>query len=123
MPDEYIAYFRVSTQRQGQSGLGLDAQRTATSQFCETTGGIVRNSYTEIESGMKDIEARIEKDMDPFVAARQMDTDEVIKMSTLRPWLSALVEMSYQSNGHRRLKNPRIWSVHDLDVLSGGKPL
>lgn len=53
MPTEYIAYFRVSTQRQGQSGLGLEAQRKSTSQFCETSEGVVLNSYTEIESGKK----------------------------------------------------------------------
>ncbi len=27
--------------------------------------------------------------------------------------------MSYQSIGHRRIKNPRIWSLHDLAVLAG----
>lgn len=73
-----------------------------------------------IEEGMKQVEARIEADMDPFVAARQMDTDEIIKLDELRPWLEALVEMAYQAIGHRRIKNPRIWSLHDLRELVGG---
>ncbi|GAB4201321.1 MAG: acyl-CoA carboxylase subunit beta [Sandaracinaceae bacterium] len=73
-----------------------------------------------IEEGMKQVEARIEADMDPFVAARQMDTDEIVELAELRPWLVALVEMAYQSIGHRRIKNPRIWSLHDLRELVGG---
>jgi 3-methylcrotonyl-CoA carboxylase beta subunit len=71
----------------------------------------------KIEAGMRDVETRIESDMDPFVAGRQMDTDEIVELAALRGWLSAAVEMSYQSIGHRRIKNPRIWSLHDLDVL------
>jgi acetyl-CoA carboxylase carboxyltransferase component len=74
----------------------------------------------KIEAGMKDTEARIERDMDPFVAARQMDTDEIVELGELRAYLATLVEMSYQSTGYRRLKNPRIWSLHDLRVLVGG---
>jgi 3-methylcrotonyl-CoA carboxylase beta subunit len=74
----------------------------------------------KIESGMREVEARIERDMDPFVAARQMDTDEIVEVSSLRPWLAALVEMAYQSTGSRRIKNPRIWSMHDLRELVGG---
>ena len=84
---------------------------------------IVAKDETErasIEEGMKQVEARIEADMDPFVAARQMDTDEIIKLEELRPWLEALVEMAYQAIGHRRIKNPRIWSLHDLRELVGG---
>lgn len=73
-----------------------------------------------IEKGMKDVEARIEQDMDPFVSARQMDTDEIVRLGELRGWLGALVEMSYQANGYRRVKNPRIWTMHDLSVLVGG---
>ncbi|MEL6344365.1 MAG: carboxyl transferase domain-containing protein [Myxococcota bacterium] len=72
----------------------------------------------EIERGMKETADRIEGDMDPIAAASRMDTDEVIRMSELRPWLSALAEMAYQSIGHRRIKNPRIWSLHDLAILT-----
>ena len=74
----------------------------------------------EIEAGMAQVAERIEADMDPYVAARQMDTDEVIKLEELRPYLGALVEMAYQCTGYRRIKNPRIWSLHDLDILTGG---
>jgi 3-methylcrotonyl-CoA carboxylase beta subunit len=73
-----------------------------------------------IEQGMRDVEARIEQDMDPFVAARQQDTDEIVRLDELRAWLETLVEMSYQGIGHRRIKNPRIWSMHDLHEIAGG---
>ena len=72
----------------------------------------------KIAAGMRDTEARIERDMDPFVAARQMDTDEIVELGELRAYLGALVEMTYQNTGSRRIKNPRIWSMHDLGVLS-----
>lgn len=74
----------------------------------------------QIERRMSEVEARIEADMDPYVAARQMDTDEIVRLDELRDWLKALVEMSYQSVGYRRIKNPRIWTMHDLDVLMTG---
>ncbi|HTR50736.1 MAG TPA: carboxyl transferase domain-containing protein [Kofleriaceae bacterium] len=74
----------------------------------------------KIEAGMRETEARIERDMDPFVAARQMDTDEIVELGELRAYLAALVEMAYQSTGYRRVKNPRIWSLHDLRELVGG---
>ncbi len=70
-----------------------------------------------IEDGMKQVEARIEADMDPYVAARQMDTDEIVQLRELRDWLVMLVEAAYQTLGHRRIKNPRIWSLHDLRVI------
>jgi len=75
----------------------------------------------EIEEGMARVAARIEADMDPVQAAARMDTDELICMRELRPWLVALAEMAYQSTGYRRIKNPRIWSIHDLEILAGGR--
>ena len=74
----------------------------------------------EIEAGMARTAARIEADMDPVAAAARMDTDEVVRFDELRPWLVAFAEMAYQAIGVRRIKNPRIWSLHDLEVLARG---
>jgi len=71
----------------------------------------------EIEAGMARTAARIEADMDPVAAASRMDTDEVVPLADLRAWLSCLIEASWQASGYRRTKNPRIWSLHDLEVL------
>lgn len=48
----FVAYYRVSTDRQGQSGLGLDAQRSAVAAFVTGRGELVAE-FTEIESGRK----------------------------------------------------------------------
>jgi len=72
----------------------------------------------QVEAGMKAVEGRIEADMDPYKAARQMDTDEIVATDELRDYLATLLEMCYQAHGYRRIKNPRIWSLHDLGVLT-----
>ncbi len=72
----------------------------------------------QIDAGMKEVEDRIEKDMDPYKTASQMDTDEIVAAHELRDYLMTLVEMSYQTIGYRRVKNPRIWSMHDLSILT-----
>ncbi|UOG77649.1 recombinase family protein (plasmid) [Hymenobacter tibetensis] len=51
MPN-YIAYYRVSTNRQGQSGLGLNAQEAAVRTFLSGDEQILAE-FTEIESGRK----------------------------------------------------------------------
>jgi DNA invertase Pin-like site-specific DNA recombinase len=48
---KYIAYYRVSTQKQGQSGLGLEAQRSAVDTYVKSEGGKLVESFTEIETG------------------------------------------------------------------------
>jgi DNA invertase Pin-like site-specific DNA recombinase len=47
----YIAYLRVSTQRQGASGLGLEAQREAVARHAATAGGTIVAEVVETESG------------------------------------------------------------------------
>lgn len=49
-----VAYYRVSTERQGRSGLGLDAQRAAVESYARSVGGRVLESFTEVESGKRD---------------------------------------------------------------------
>jgi DNA invertase Pin-like site-specific DNA recombinase len=46
-----VAYFRVSTGRQGKSGLGLEAQRAAIEAFAATEGITVAAWFTEVETG------------------------------------------------------------------------
>jgi DNA invertase Pin-like site-specific DNA recombinase len=46
-----IAYYRVSTEGQGRSGLGLDAQREIVEQFCRQEGVALIGAYTEVETG------------------------------------------------------------------------
>lgn len=48
---KYIAYYRVSTDKQGVSGLGLEAQRSSVINFVGTD--IILSEYTEIESGKR----------------------------------------------------------------------
>jgi len=71
----------------------------------------------KIEQGMRAVEERILQDMDPVLAAARRDIDEIVQPGELRGWLEAGVEMAYQATGYRRVKNPRIWSLHDFEVL------
>jgi acetyl-CoA carboxylase carboxyltransferase component len=88
----------------------------------DDTFKIVAKSEEEADAvrrGMQAVEDRITRDMDPVLAASQRDVDEIVCPGELRLWMEALVAMAYQATGYRRIKNPRIWSLHDLDVITG----
>lgn len=49
--NKYIAYFRVSTAKQGQSGLGLEGQKAAVKNFTDNCDNCILAEYTEVETG------------------------------------------------------------------------
>jgi DNA invertase Pin-like site-specific DNA recombinase len=53
MSGKLISYYRVSTRKQGESGLGIEAQRAAVRDYATRTGSTIVKEYTEVESGKK----------------------------------------------------------------------
>jgi DNA invertase Pin-like site-specific DNA recombinase len=51
MTKPVVAYIRVSTARQGRSGLGLEAQEAAIARFCAAEGFAVMRTFQETETG------------------------------------------------------------------------
>jgi resolvase-like protein len=47
----FVAYLRVSTSRQGERGLGIEAQRAAVSTFARQQGADILAEYVEVETG------------------------------------------------------------------------
>jgi DNA invertase Pin-like site-specific DNA recombinase len=48
---QVVSYIRVSTGKQGKSGLGIEAQREAIARFCGAEGLAIASEYVEVETG------------------------------------------------------------------------
>lgn len=57
----FVAYYRVSTARQGRSGLGLEAQREAVRTFLNGGNWTLSAEHTEVESGKLDSRPELAK--------------------------------------------------------------
>jgi len=51
--ERFVAYYRVSTKRQGLSGLGLDAQRESVAAYLARVQGKLIEEFTEVEHGTR----------------------------------------------------------------------
>lgn len=60
----FVPYYRVSTQAQGRSGLGLEAQRSAVGAFIVAHGGEVLEEFTEVESARSGDRVQLRRAMD-----------------------------------------------------------
>jgi DNA invertase Pin-like site-specific DNA recombinase len=49
----FVAYYRVSTDQQGRSGLGLDAQKAAVARYVAQSNGKLTAEFEEVESGKR----------------------------------------------------------------------
>jgi DNA invertase Pin-like site-specific DNA recombinase len=57
----FVAYYRVSTDKQGQSGLGLQAQREAVMNYLNGGTWTLVAEHTEVESGKRNARPELEK--------------------------------------------------------------
>tara|TARA_Y100000310_G_scaffold278558_1_gene297048 strand:- start:825 stop:1487 length:663 start_codon:yes stop_codon:yes gene_type:complete len=57
---KHIAYYRVSTDKQGESGLGLEAQRKAVTDYLDGGDWELVKEYVEIESGRRNDRPELE---------------------------------------------------------------
>jgi acetyl-CoA carboxylase carboxyltransferase component len=120
LPYEPIVQLSTPLARQGVmegKTLAIGAFRTRLDDEFNIIAG-TDDEREQIAAAMRAVEDRIDDDMNPYRAGARMDTDEVVGVDELRAWLVALAEMAYQAQGRRRIKNPRIWSLHDLNRLA-----
>jgi DNA invertase Pin-like site-specific DNA recombinase len=90
-PTAFVVYLRVSTSRQGQDGLGMDAQRAAVEAFTRQHGGAIVGQYVEVESGKRSDRPELAKALD---AARKCKaTLLVAKLDRLARNLSFIVAL------------------------------
>lgn len=59
---KFVAYFRVSTERQGKSGLGLAAQHRKVSDFVADAGTLIAE-FCDVQSGRDDSRTELQKDV------------------------------------------------------------
>jgi DNA invertase Pin-like site-specific DNA recombinase len=59
MSKKVVTYLRVSTVRQGSSGLGLEGQRAAVEAHCARTGSVIAREFLEVESGRNNDRPRL----------------------------------------------------------------
>jgi len=89
---KYIAYYRVSTQKQGQSGLGLEAQKAAVHKFVQCESCILQE-FVEIETGKKNNRPELQK---ALALAKETGCTLVIakldRLSRNLSFISALME-------------------------------
>ena len=90
---KFVAYYRVSTVRQGKSGLGLDAQRQAVATYLNGGDWKIVEEFTEVESGKTSERPALDKAL--AVARLHRAAVVVSKMDRLTrsvPFLNRLLE-------------------------------
>lgn len=87
---KFIAYYRVSTEKQGKSGLGLEAQRESVLKHIEQEGGTLVAEYSDVISGASETREQLD------AAIRRCDREKatliISKLDRLARQLSFLAK-------------------------------
>lgn len=88
-----VSYLRVSTRKQGASGLGLEAQRAAVAEYAKREGLRVVAEYVEVESGKKAARPELGKALNHCRAAKAcLVVAKLDRLARNVAFLSALME-------------------------------
>jgi DNA invertase Pin-like site-specific DNA recombinase len=93
--DKHVAYYRVSTDRQGKSGLGLEAQRAAVVPYLNGGDWQIVGNFSETESGKRSDRPELDK---ALAAARlhrcPLVVSKVDRLTRSVAFLSRLLELA-----------------------------
>lgn len=78
---KFVAYYRASTQKQGQSGLGLEGQQAKVRTFTKNCQDCIIAEFTEVESGRKDNRGELNKAIE--IAKREQAVLLIAKLDRL----------------------------------------
>lgn len=100
----FVAYYRVSTPRQGESGLGLEAQRETVTRHVQAVGGEVLAEGTDLMSGRR-------RDR-PELAAADIRPSRLLRAGTSSPRMSSPTSPN---------DSPASWPCSRSEGDSGGR--
>lgn len=111
---KYIAYYRVSTKKQG---LGLEAQKAAVEQFCKQENAEIINQYQEKESGKDNHRPQLE------LALRECQKEGAVlliaKLDRLSRRVSFIFALREAQIQFRALDMPDVQDVLTLSIYAG----
>jgi DNA invertase Pin-like site-specific DNA recombinase len=116
-PARFFAYYRVSTDRQGRSGLGLDAQQAAVLAFINGNAELV-GEFTEIESGKRADRPELAKSLE--VCRRQKAKLVIAKLDRLSRNLAFIATLMESGVEFVAVDNPHAnkLTVHILAAVA-----
>jgi hypothetical protein len=118
----FVAYYRVSTDRQGRSGLGLEAQQTAVMDFLNGGPWELVGEFVEVESGRRSDRPELTRAID---ACRKHKARLVIaKLDRLSRNLAFVATLMDSGVEFVAVDNPQLRSLgdHDLPKQPKGQP-
>jgi DNA invertase Pin-like site-specific DNA recombinase len=118
--NRYVAYYRVSTDRQGQSGLGLTAQRDAVMAYLNGGDWSLVGEFVEVESGTKTTKRRPELAKALEMCRKEKATLIVAKLDRLYRNLHAMTTLMQSGIDFVAADNPHAnkLTIHMLAAIA-----